>query len=508
MQPERIHLPEENLDPTDWEATRALGHRMVDDMVDYLQTVRDRAAWRHAPDEVRSHFTAPLPLEPTPAEDIYDEFLEYVMPYPVGNVHPRFWGWVFGTGTVLGAFAELLAGVMNVGASGGLAYHSASYVEKQVIDWFKEALGFTADASGLLTSGCSASNLIGLGVARNVISSEEARREGVAAARRRMTLYASQEIHSSVEKAIELLGLGSGALRLLPVNDAYRIELAALRAAIARDRRDGHQPICLVGAAGTTNTGAIDDLTALADIAEQEGLWYHVDGAFGAWAALAPESGHLVAGMERADSLAFDLHKWMYMPYDIGCILVRDEAHLASSFSVAPAYLEHGQGQRGLTGSDLPWFGSYGLQLSRGFRALKAWMSLKEHGMRKYGRLIQQNIDQARYLARLVEQAPELELAAPVTLNVVCFRYTAPGVDDRALNGLNKGIEVELQEREIAVTSGTTLGGHYVLHLAHCNHRTRLDDFDVLVREVIGIGKELAHAILPESRARNGASDC
>jgi len=500
MEHERSTPLEETLDPTDWESTRALGHRMVDDMIDYLKTVRERPVWRHAPDEVKSHFTAPLPLDPTPPEEVYDEFLEYVLPYPVGNIHPRFWGWVFGTGTVLGALADLLAATMNVGASGGLAYHSASYVENQVIDWFKEVLGFTAANAGLLTSGCSASNLIGLGVARNVKASYDFRREGVSAAPNKMTLYASQEIHSSVPKAVELLGMGSSALRLLPVNEVFQIELNALKAAIKRDRRDGHQPFCVVGAAGTTNTGAVDDLMTLADIAEQEGLWFHVDGAFGAWAALAPKSRHLVDGMERADSLAFDLHKWMYMPYDIGCILVRSEEHLAESFSMMPAYLEHGEGNRGLAGSDLPWFGTYGLQLSRGFRALKAWMSLKEHGMSKYGRLIQQNIDQARYLARLVESAPELELAAPVTLNVVCFRFTAPGMDDRALNGLNKQIEVELQERGIAVVSGTTLRDNYVLHLAHCNHRTRLHDFDVLVQEVIRIGNDLAEPTSPKSQ--------
>jgi glutamate/tyrosine decarboxylase-like PLP-dependent enzyme len=473
---------------------------MVDDMIDYLQTVRDRPAWRHAPAEVRSNFTAPVPLDPAPPEEVYDEFLEYVLPYPVGNIHPRFWGWVFGTGTVPGAFAEFLAATMNVGASGALAYHSASYVERQVIDWFKEVLGFPSTTAGLLTSGCSASNVIGLGLARNTMAGYDFRREGIWAASKRMIVYASQEIHSSVPKAVELLGLGSGNLRRIPVNDSFQIEVDALREAIEQDRRDGHQPICVVGAAGTTNTGAVDDLVALADIAEGERLWFHVDGAFGAWAALAPGSRPLVAGMERADSLAFDLHKWMYMPYDIGCILVRSEEHLARSFSTTAAYLEHGEGDQGLTGSDLPWFGTYGLQLSRGFRALKAWMSLKEHGMRKYGRLIQQNIDQARYLGRLVEAAPELELAAPVTLNVVCFRFLAPGVNGSALDDLNKKIEIELQERGIAVVSGTSLGGNYVLHLAHCNHRTRVEDLYVLVREVIRIGRELAEPASPMSQ--------
>jgi glutamate/tyrosine decarboxylase-like PLP-dependent enzyme len=252
-----------------------------------------------------------------------------------------------------------------------------------------------------------------------------------------------------------------------------------------------------VGAAGTTNTGSIDDLDALADLCRQEGLWLHVDGAFGAWAALAPRHNSLVAGMERADSLALDLHKWMYMPYEIGCILVqRPDVH-RDAFSLTPSYLAHGEGGRGLTGGDLPWFSDYGFQLSRGFRALKAWMSIKEHGSEKYGRLIQQNIDQARYLAERIEAMPEVELAAPVVLNVVCFRYVREDLDDAVLDELNKAIVVELQEEGIAVPSGTILKGRYVLHVANTNHRSKRADFDLLVQEVVRLGQAYAAAREP-----------
>jgi len=490
MTPERATADEETLDPADWEAMRALGHRMIDDMLEYTQTVRERRAWQHAPDSLAALFNKSLPPDPQPPEEVYEEFLEQILPYPVGNIHPRFWGWVFGTGTVLGAWAELLAASMNIGASGGLAYHSANYVEKQVLDWLKEMLGFPPSASGLLTSGCSAANLIGLAVARNTKAEYDLRREGIQAAPHKMVLYASEEIHSSVQKAVELLGLGSEALRRVPVDDQFRMDLQALEAAIGQDFRDGHRPFCVVGAAGTTNTGAVDDLEALADICRQADLWLHVDGAFGAWAALAPGASDLVRGMAQADSLAFDLHKWMYMPYEIGCVLVQREQDHRTAFSLTPAYLTHGEGERGLAGRDLPWLSDYGFQLSRGFRALKAWMSLKEHGSRKYGRLIQQNIDQARYLADLIDAAPQLELAAPVVLNVVCFRYVTAGLDGTALDDLNKEIVVELQERGVAVVSGTTLRDRYVLHVAHCNHRSRRDDFDALVDEVIRIGTE------------------
>jgi aromatic-L-amino-acid decarboxylase len=491
MAQEKAVSREETLDPQDWESMRALGHLMVDDMLGYMEGIRDRPPWRRISAEVKAYFGKPLPLDPQPMEGIYEEFLEYVLPYPIGNDHPRFWGWVFGNGNVLGVFAELLAATMNTN-TGGLGNHSANHVEKQVIDWFKQMIGFPASASGLLTSGCSAANLIGLAVARNTKAGYDLRRQGLQAVPQEMVLYASEEIHSSVQKAVELLGLGSEALRSVPVNDHFQIDLEALKAAIARDRRDGHLPFCIVGAAGTTNTGATDDLDALADICQEEDLWLHVDGAFGAWAAVTPSARELVAGLERADSLAFDLHKWMYMPYEIGCVLVRSEKDHRQAFSLTPAYLHHGEGPRGLSGADLPWFSDYGFQLSRGFRALKAWMSLKEHGTRKYGRLIQQNIDQARYLADLIRAEPELELSAPVPLNIVCFRYIAAELDDATLDELNKEIVLELQEEGIAVISGTIIKGKYVLHMANCNHRSRREDFDLLVREVIRMGRELA----------------
>ena len=481
---------EETLDPDDWESMRKLGHKMLDDMLDYLRTVRERPVWRHVPDKVKASFSEPVPEQPMPPEEIYEEFVEKVLPYPIGNIHPRFWGWILGTGTVMGAFAELLAASMNTNTGGG-DNHIANHVEKQVIEWIKEMLRYPSSASGVLTSGCSAANIIGLTVARNAKSGFNLRRKGLQAASKKMVLYASQEVHSSIQKAIELLGLGNEALRLLPVNEYFQIDLQTLKATIARDRNFGYLPFCVVGAAGTTNTGGIDDLNALSNVCQQENLWLHVDGAFGAWAALAPKSRKKVHGIERADSLALDLHKWMSMPYEIGCALVRHEAQHRGAFSLMPEYLAHGEGGRGLSGGDLPWFSDYSFQLSRGFRALKAWISLKEHGSSKYARLIQQNIDQAFYLGELVKASPELELSAPVTLNVVCFRYVTPGTKGDALNKVNKQIVIELQEQGIAVLSGTVIKGKYVLRAANSNHRSRREDFDFLIREVIRIGKEL-----------------
>jgi len=468
---------------------RALAHRMVDDALDHLQSLRDRPPWRPAPPDVKAHFDGPPPIEPEPPEEVYREYIRYIQPHQTGNAHPRFWGWVAGSGTVMGALAEFLAAAEDA-ASGVFSFVSNNYVELQVLDWCKSLLGYPSAASGLLTSGCSASNLIGLAVARHAKAGFDVRSGGVWGGPQRMIVYCSEESHSSIQKAVELLGLGSESLRKVPVNESLQIDLADLRTAIGEDRARGCRPICVVGVAGTTNTGAIDDLQGLADVCEAEGLWFHVDGAFGAWAAIAPRHRHLVAGMERADSLAFDLHKWMYLNYPIGCVLVRNAEDHRRAFSLTPTYLAHGEGSRGLTGQDVPWLSDLGFELSRGFQALKAWMTFKEHGAAKYGRLIQQNIDQAHYLAALVAKAPELELALPVSLNVVCFRFTRPHFDDATHDLLNKEIEVELQEQGIAIPSIVTIRGRKYLHAAITNHRSRREDFDCLVREVIRIGHE------------------
>jgi glutamate/tyrosine decarboxylase-like PLP-dependent enzyme len=391
----------------------------------------------------------------------------------------------------MGMFGEMLAASTDA-VSGAFSYVSNNYVEMQVIDWCKTLLGYPPAASGLITSGCSASNLIGLAVARNTMAGFDVRTRGLVNASQQMTIYCSDEAHSSVQKAVELLGFGNDSLRRVPVNEAMQIDIAALKEMVKTDRKNGLLPICIVGAAGTTNTAAIDDLNALADICTDEKCWFHVDGAFGAWAAIAPGYKHLVAGMERADSLAFDLHKWMYLSYPIGCILVKNADYHRRAFSLTPTYLAHGEGARGLTGVDVPWLADYGFELSRGFHALKAWMTFKEHGTEKYGRLIRQNIEQAQYLANLVEAAPELELALPVSLNIVNFRFIRPDLDYNRLNDLNKQIETELQEQGIAVPSTVSIRDRNYLHVAITNHRSQWDDFDLLVKEVIRIGKELA----------------
>lgn len=475
---------EETLDPLDWDAMRALGHRMVDDMLGWLESAREREVWQPVPAEVKSFFQHALPHEGRAPELIYEDFQKYVLPYPMGNVHPRFWSWVMGNGTALGMLAEMLAAGLNPNMGGG--EHAGIYVERQVLDWTKEMLGFPAESSGLLVSGASMANLVALAVARNIKAGFDVRRLGLQECRAPLVFYASVEAHSSVQKAIETLGVGSDNLRLIPVDDAYHIDLTALERAIAEDRTTGRQPICVIGNAGTVNSGAVDNLQELAALTRREGLWFHVDGAIGALAAVAPDLAGKLRGMEQADSVALDFHKWMYMQFEAGCVLVRDEKAHRRTFSLTAEYLSH-HGDRGIAGGS-QWPSEYGVQLTRNLRALKVWMSLLEHGVDKYGRLISQNAAQARYLADLIEQTPELELVAPVELNIVCFRYRAPGMDDAELNALNQEILMRLHESGIAAPSYTTLRGRYALRAAITNHRSRREDFDILVREVCRIG--------------------
>lgn len=486
--PDEIRV-EETLDPPDWEATRTLAHTMVDDIFDYLQTVRERPLWQPIPDEVKAAYREPLPVEGQGLERTYEDFARYVLPYPMGNIHPRFWGWVIGTGSIGGMMAEMLAAGMNPNAGGG--DHAASYIEATVLDWCKTMLGFPSDASGLLVSGGSMANLIGLQVARNVKAAEhgiDLRVDGVDASKLRLRMYASTEAHSSIQRAAEALGLGSNAIRFIPPDTAFRFDVAALERAIAEDIAVGWTPFAVVGSAANVSTGSIDPLDALADVCEREGLWFHVDGAIGAVAVLSPELRPLLKGMERADSLAFDMHKWLYIPYEAGCVLVRSAKDHYRTFTLTPEYLKHAE--RGIA-AGAQWFSDYGLQLSRGFKALKVWMSLKEHGVEKYGRLIQQNVDQAQYLTRLIDAEPRLERLAPTALNIVTFRYRADGLDDAALDALNAEILMRLQESGIAAPSTGRVNGKFVIRCAITNHRSRFEDFDLFIDEVLRIGDEL-----------------
>jgi glutamate/tyrosine decarboxylase-like PLP-dependent enzyme len=463
------------LDPDDWSELRALGHRMLDDMLDDLASLRAAPVWRRMPDDARAELLAPLPRAGADPSSVYADIQRLVLPYLTGNRHPRFMGWVHGGGTAIGMLAEMLAAGMNANLGG--RDHAPIEIERQVIRWAAEMLGLPAETSGLLVTGTSVANLIAVLVARTARLGPSVRAEGVRG--RALTAYASAGAHGCVARAMDIAGLGADALRRVAVDGHHRIDPASLARAIAADRDAGMTPFLVVGTAGSVDVGAMDDLDALAAICAREGLWLHVDAAFGALAALAPELRPLLRGIERADSVAFDFHKWAQVPYDAGCVLVRDPASQIAAFAHDADYLR--REARGLAGG-APWPCDLGPDLSRGFRALKVWMTLRVYGTDRLGEVVARCCALARRLARRVDATPGLERLAPVALNIVCFRVISGGGD---LDRLNAAIVADFQEEGIAAPSTTRIAGHLAIRAAIVNHRTREEDIDALVDGVM-----------------------
>src|SRR5262249_7332719 len=455
--------------------------------IDHVQGVRERPVWTPMPAEVVKRLAEPLPVDGQSAEQVSTDLADLILPYGVGNTHPRFFGWVHGCGTAGGLLPELMAAAMNANVGG--RDHGAVHVERQVVGWCRELFGFPEGASGLLVSGTSMATLIGLTVARNAAAGVHVGTEGLAGAAGRLVGYASAEAHSSVRRAFEILGLGSEALRSVPVDADFRMDLERLREIIARDRERGFVPFCIVATAGTVNTGAIDDMAAIADLCVEQGLWLHVDGAFGALAIMSDRLRPRLAGIERADSLAFDFHKWMHVPYDAGCVLVRRGDLHHAAFAMHAPYLA--PRERGLAGGE-PWFCDFGPELSRGFRALKVWFALKEHGTRRLGRAIEENCRLAQQLGERVSAHRDLELLAPVALNIVCFRFKQADLAPAELDRLNADIVADLQESGLAAPSTTRLGGCTAIRVNITNHRTTSADLAVLFDAVLANGRRRA----------------
>jgi aromatic-L-amino-acid decarboxylase len=473
----------QTLDPADWDEFRTQAHRMLDDILDYTKNIRQRPVWQPIPDEVRQRFRSAIPVDASPLADVHQEFMQYVLPFAAGNVHPGFMGWVHGGGTPVGTLAEMLAAGLNANLGG--RDQIPIEVERQIARWMQALFGFPVGAAGLFVTGTSMANFIAVVVARDAELGCDVRREGVSAKANRLTAYASTAVHGCVGKAMDLCGLGSDALRLVPTDNRGRINLIALEDEIRKDRAAGFHPFLLVGTAGTVDTGAIDDLAGLAALARREKLWFHVDGAYGALAMLAHDLAPKLQGIERADSLAFDFHKWGQVPYVAGFLLVRNGALQQNAFAASASYLR--RETRGLAAGS-PWPCDYGPDLSRGFRALKTWFTLKVYGTEAMGAVISRTCALARYLEQRITGTSELELLAPVELNIVCFRYRADDADR-----VNRSIVIALQESGRVAPSTTLIDGQLAIRAAIVNHRTGLADIDRLVEGTLSLGRSLSN---------------
>jgi aromatic-L-amino-acid decarboxylase len=463
----------------DLEGFRREAHRMLDDAIDYVATIRERAVWQPLDAEVRSRLRAAQPAAPTPLSAVYQDFLDTIRPYTVGNVHPAFMGWVHGGGTLEGMLAEMLAAALNANCGG--RDHAPIEVERQIVAWAREWFGWPATASGLFVTGTSMANLIAVLTARRWALGDAVRSHGLGTQGARLTAYASAAAHACIPRALDYAGLGHEALRRIAIDREHRIDLTRLRESIAADRAAGQHPFLLIGTAGSVDIGAFDDLRALAALAAEQHLWFHVDGAFGALGILCPDIAPLLAGLESADSLALDFHKWGQVPYDAGFVLVRDAALHRAAFAAPAQYLQ--RASHGLAAGE-HWPNDYGPDLSRGFRALKTWVTLRVHGTRRLGEMMGETCRIARHLAARVAAEAELELLAPVPLNIVCFRYRH-GDADR----VNARIVADLQVSGIAAPSSTRIDDKLAIRAAIFNHRTQEHDVDRLVDAVLRLGR-------------------
>lgn len=458
-------------------------------MLDYVANIRQRPVWQPIPPPIQAGFREALPGEPTDLSQVYHCFLQNIVPYAVGNSHPGFMGWVHGGGNVVGMLAEMLAAGLNSNLGG--RDHIPVSVEQQVVRWMSELFHFPPQASGLMVTGSSIANFIAILVARTACLGPQVRERGMADQPETLIAYASTNTHGCLAKALEMCGLGSQNLRKIAVDSSQRICVASLEQCIASDRAAGRKPFCVVGNAGTVDTGAVDDLSSLADVCEREKLWFHVDGACGALGMMSAELAPRFQGIERADSLALDFHKWAQIPYDAGFVLIRDAQLHQATFAAPAKYLR--RATRGLAAGS-PWPCDFGPDLSRNFKALKVWFTLKVYGTHRLGAQMLRACELARYLETQIRAHDELELMAPVSLNIVCFRYRC----EQQIDDVNSEIVIALQESGIAAPSTTEIDGQVAIRAALFNHRTTQHEVDALLAATLRIGRKLKLVGVPQ----------
>jgi aromatic-L-amino-acid/L-tryptophan decarboxylase len=468
-----------DLDPADWSEFRRLAHAALDDVITHVETIRERAVWQPVPDETRDRFDRPLPVAPRDLSDVLSDVRTQVLPFASGNLHPRFMGWAQGAGTPVGMVADMVAAGLNMNCGG--RDHIGIEVERQIVRWMAEAFEYPDGASGLLLTGSSMANFLAVTIAKVNAMGPRSRETGLRSAHGQLVAYTSAEAHSCIAQAMQLSGIGSANLRKIEVDAAGRLRPDALQASVTADRDAGFSPFLIVATAGTVNTGAIDPLAGIARVATEEKLWFHVDGAIGALSIFSPPLRHLCAGIEMSHSVALDFHKWGHVPYEAGFLLVKDGAAHSQAFAEPAAYLQ--RAERGLAAGET-WPCDLGPDLSRGFRALKTWMTIETLGTARIGDAILHTCELASYLAERVRQSPLFELKAAVALNIVCFGVKGGSSE------VNRQLVMDLQEMGTAAPSWTTVDGELVIRCAIFNHRTTRADIDQFMEAINSLASQ------------------
>ncbi len=488
----------------DWDPKRAreIGERALELWGELLEGLRELPVSRYqGVDRVREAIAIPVPDDPMPLDDLIGYLREVILERSMYPGHPGFMAYITGAGTVPGAAADLVAAGLNQNLGGWRLSPAASEIELHLTRWLARQFGLPEGAGGLIVSGGAMASFVGLKVARDRKAGWDVRADGVRGGPQ-LVIYGSDEVHSVNQRAADMLGLGQGAVRQLPTDDGFRLRVDALRAAIDEDRAAGRHPIAVVASAGTVATGAIDPLEEIADVCADEGLWFHVDGAYGGPGVLADELRPLYAGIERAESIAFDPHKWLYTPHSGGCVLVRDFEDLPRSFSIhehaSYVFEDKERTGSGLDGNEM------GPQFSRGFWALKVWVSLLAHGRRAYARRIAHDVELARYLDERVEERPEFQRMAPVTLSICCFRYVPEDLADgpgreEYLDSLNERLMTEIQMDGRVYPSNAVLRGRFTLRACIVNFRTEAEEMDLLLDVAAELGARLDAEMRPDA---------
>ena len=481
---------------------RKLGHKLVDDIAEFLDGLSQRPVTvDESPQTIRKLLGKDnLPEHGSPANELFDEATDLLFGHSLFNGHPKFWGYITSSAAPIGILADLLAASVNPNVGAAALSPIASEIEAQTIRWIADLIGYPRTCGGILVSGGNMANFTCFLAARKTKATWKIHEEGLSANNQRMVVYVSKETHTWVDKATELFGLGAKSVRWIETNANQQIDLDALEKQIIVDRSDGYYPFLVVGTAGTVSTGAVDPLPEIAAICKKYDLWFHVDGAYGGPAAALPNASSDLIGIRQADSIALDPHKWLYSPLEAGCVLVRDPKHLVETFSHHPAYYSFD----GVKEDPPINYYEFGLQNSRGFRALKVWLALRHVGRDGYIQMIGNDIALAQALYQVIGKYPELQ-AVSQNLSITTFRFVPQNLPDASteveayLNELNRKLDNRLQKSGDVFVSNALIDGKYLLRACIVNFRTSLSDIETVPEIVIGLGRKLDSEMRPKS---------